>query len=1240
MDNINHNRNNNKGQERVVTRKTLREYIEWINQTKGDSYIDVESGTTGSGVNLAYTITLKSILADAAGHVVTDGSPGLGIIHWNAVDGASVPLTAVTTQDGQTLTISYRPSSPLLIMPPRGKFFLTYNGHDYTELDNSKMDKGKDGSKIPSLVSYKGFVDVTFNEDSGNTNDDYCVTFEDIETSVYARAFDPISMSDGLIVNKYSVGDGKNSYDDNQLVVEKDVNYGKFQYNLEVSAITVEVDAMNDTAEYTGGNIPWTTTPYAVVYDTSYNEETEEVTRELFTDYILSKPIGDNSDTSAKTYSAETISKYGNNATATLNRQNNTYSVIVQYYNSDGVLTSSTVSTPVGTAKSVTFNTTILNTQTTYKTAKVTIAANGQLSFDVLQRAETYGYFEPSIYTVGNANFGVITENAADFTELAGNVSRDKINEFKVASSNTTTTTSFTVVQNASYGWLDNAGDNYGQNALTTNKVMLAQSDASVYDTPLTEQGITGDDRLVCAQDVYNTNNTVFDRGVSVKTYHIAYANDAYGNNNYTGGLRNTQNLYIDSGTVTYTTPTNTCTTSYLDYTYKTFESEYKYNVNYLRTYRKEQHAYGRTSILRRFRYYDGNIHDSASLSYTDNGSVTGIVNGNTFPKHIKTKSLTYSVINNFTAVDVSLNNFNIKSGTHDVSGWTTVYETGVTSSDTYSRYSDPTLRNVIASHKGNSTTGYYIVSAEENSSESVKYLNIAPRFYMLDAETCTGISSGYSFNIDEDKNVVDKTGGVTETRYYHLDVNNYLKEIHLNPGQDGYTSTQDLKRDYVSYLTGSDVGERYNYAVDGSYCTPYAPLETIKWIDTIAPNAGRLSGATVLYENEFAGGVTTETTRVVPMTDSWGSFTNTSITISDINYPNSYSDTNSSRMIFTGDNNYKLGHSNNSSRSSMNSSVNFTINNAYVSTMSSQIGAQVPSDSPTIDGAQHAVVLNSDNDAITNYKYYSYYGNTNTVSTSSTYTNKYKFVDVESKYQNGVYLRRCIGDVTVPVWNLKINYNIDNSLGSNSKQGIKVKINGTEITSGSSGVMVSGARCYLATNVLNICVIHPTEPRIWISPISEASATNAQDSYNNYIKNNISGKETVTLGVVVSNYFPSSGSFTIKVESYNDIFNDTTPAHTLSWKVNTRTTNAINPSNNMSLTTIVDTMVNDNSWNEYEDNTHTVLLSKDSKVYDNIASMRNVLYFSENSFNYFLNQMTLNARQDDNSEKNHTYWW
>ncbi len=822
--------NNGQGQQKMITKGKLRGYVNWLNETKGGSFLRA----TASGSN---KLVIER-MSDISG----------GTIHWTAVrDTQSSQLTASTTTSSITITSNY--SNRI----PRGKFYLVGpDGTQYTELDNSNTGD-----------NYSGFEDMSFIE-ADEKEDTYCLTYSDLSGGTYARLFDEATMKDGIVIDGYSIGSGE-QYKSFQLVAEKDVNFGKLTYDLVVSSITIEVDAMNDLEEYRYGVIPGSNDlAYATVYEKTNGSGT------LFYNFDLNGvELTDNAETSGKTYTGVSIAKGNSVATAPIvqSGSSSAYTLDVYFYADSGyTLSSKTISTKVGTSTTVPIcasthsfssNSTSPAYSASSRVVNVSIASNGQVTFGIKQRKEIYGYFPVDVYRQGSDDFA-IDEN--------GNVALSAATKF-VEANNRNDAGSYNGVKTVSYGWVSNAGDNFGEGALQGGKIQLSSDDKSVYDDVMSEQGIAETDFTICGKDVYNSNVVVYDRGVTVgsnssntETYHMAYANDAYGNMNNEGGFKDTLHLFAYKGRIKQDVTAPECTTSYFKYTHDPFISDYTYETEYIRDYYKDVHSYGMTSILRRFRKISDSYEDTFGV-YNASGKTPIVshevtIGGNSYPKHIVGKTIHWEVGYGWASIDM------IGVGNETLSGnnWITIYEQSGTTEEFNGRVTYPTERNVVAERKDNNY--YFIVNCKsDNDSTQIYYHLIHPFFYTVDAESCDGISSGYTFK--RDKTVIDMTNGVREEREYYLDDNHNF--ISGNMG-DTYGNEQICLKTMLTYINYDSSGESPSYdstryGGGGEYgdgyvqqtCTPSAPLQEVYWLDSYAPKRTNYDSE-ILATSGFSG--------------------------------------------------------------------------------------------------------------------------------------------------------------------------------------------------------------------------------------------------------------------------------------------------------------------------------------------------------------------------------------------------
>lgn len=1067
--------NNGQGQEKMITKGKLRGYINWLNETKGGSFLRA----TASGSN---RLVIER-MSDISG----------GTIHWTATrDTQSSQLTASTSASSITITSNY--SSRI----PRGKFYLVGpDGTQYTELDNSN---GGD--------NYSGFEDMTFIE-ADEKLDTYCLTYSDLSGGTYARVFDVSTMKDGIVIDGYSIS-SSGQYKANQLVAEKDVNFGKLTYDLMVSSITVEVDAMNDLEEYRRGVIPGSNgLAYATVYDVTNGTETP------FYNFDLNgAELTDNAQTSGKTYSGVTISKGGNIAKASKRKSGSTdvYAVDVYFYADSGyTLSSQTIATIVGNASdkyisasthSFSSNSTSPSYSATSRMVKISIASNGEVKFDIKQRKEIYGYFPVNVYKQGTSDFA-IDEN--------GNVELSAINKFINADSGSTMN-SYRNVLDRSVGWLSNAGDNFGSFGLTNGEKYLSSDVSSTYNDELVREGFPESALTeVCGKDVYNVDNTVYNRGEEVgldsgstKHYHIAYANDAYDSYrglDKVGGFSGTTHLFIDEGYLTYSAEKGVCTSEYLDYTFDSFTSEYNYIVDYVRDYYKDVHSYGITSILRRHRKVGDSFIDSASnynlingysssnpRGYKPKAAVNTKLTGDNFPKHISGKTISLTLSHGWNDVTNEGSNDKYKSGDNYISGWTTIYEEPKYYNEWHQSLShrnpsgSPTVREIryVPSSKYHDEGR---IECQANTSDVINYYSIAPRFYMVDAESCKDAVSGYNYTFKIlSTPITDKAYGITEDRYYYLDCANFL-----GSGNREAINNQMARKDMITYLSvssetpifdsiryGSKKRDEYSHEYEEgkilSGCCPSAPTQQVYWVDSYAPKYSKIcvpngwsyTSSTMSeipldsikelpyndksddilfvddnniihdfspsYQN-YSGG----TNYPVPCTSSWGHFGN-NISIEDINnfedddaysFPGSCyynkSENNSSHPLIE-----SISYSSGRSEAIYGDETKFGYDNLLGYNSGNPMNAIHDITNYVASGSNYVYTGNSN--GYNDFVYYNSNGSLNSArsSTSTTPSNRsYKFIPVGAKMLNGKYvaLRPCYGDVTVPYWYTQIEF-------------------------------------------------------------------------------------------------------------------------------------------------------------------------------------------------------------------------
>ena len=1016
--------NNGQGQEKMITKGKLRGYINWLNETKGGSFLRA----TASGSNRLVIERMNDISS--------------GTIHWTATrDTQSSQLTASTTASSITITSNY--SSRI----PRGKFYLVGpDGTQYTELDNSN---GGD--------NYSGFEDMTFIE-ADEKLDTYCLTYSDLSGGTYARVFDVSTMKDGIVIDGYSIS-SSGQYKANQLVAEKDVNFGKLEYDLVVSSITVEVDAMNDLEEYRRGVIPGSNgLAYATVYDVTNGTETP------FYNFDLNgAELTDNAQTSGKTYSGVTISKGGNIAKASKRKSGSTdvYAVDVYFYADSGyTLSSQTIATKVGTASgdkyisasthSFSSNSTSPSYSATSRMVKISIASNGEVKFDIKQRKEIYGYFPVSVYKQGTSDFS-IDEN--------GNVELSAADKFvKAALTSIIITNSFSEMEKYISGWTDNAGDNFGNYSLNNSKVSLYSNEKSVYDDVLTGQGIN--DMSLCGKDVYNANNIVYDRGEDIgnSVYHVAYANDAYKSMDNESGFKDTRHFFCSGGTMSARITSPTCTSEHFDYTYDKFTSDYLYGMYYERTYWKDTHSYGITSIMRRFRKIGVDFVDTSKSSYSEDiryGDLkvdyADTVIGNSFPKHIYGRTFRVNL-------DTTFRNANeIKSGENYVSGWTSIFENienNERATHTSLSYSgNTTIRNIkMVAHGGYYSESYNLICESNNIGDNY-YYEIHPYFYMVDAEHCDGKSSGYTFSTP--KTITDTSYGGENIRDYYLDDGHCFLT-------SGYTNNQMARKDMISYINLDSDGNpifdsvRYGDTNIGGYvndtCMPSAPQQRVYWIDSYAPNSGYggkiVSSTPIAFvdeENRYVGdGAPELKSFIVPGHDRWNYFPSSGIGVNEVNeFESGYTviDTSYAGQVY-------YSGATNTSDNSLQKSINFLIDSNAGYDNYAPLGYSIESgytttmravSSLTSSNGSNLFVLSGDSYVYTGDTYV-HFGRYGALEKNDNYGNSsYRFAPLVSNNRyfplppntpSGTPLRPCLGDITVPYWYTQIDFGVTYAYG------------------------------------------------------------------------------------------------------------------------------------------------------------------------------------------------------------------
>lgn len=1033
---MNINDKNNTGQEKVVTVGRLNEYVDWLNETNGGSMLRVTSGTIGS----RKTLKIESMLEN-----------GNGTIYWNRTDSVST----VSLSGEGSITVTGGTSTY-----PKGKFYLEYDGTRYPTLDNSNTSTYTGYEEMPQVPS----EDV----EKG-------VTYHDITASTYTRYYDEGESVDGLVIDDYSVGDGREEYAENQLVVEKDVNYGKLEYSLEVRSLTVEIDAMTDTEEYKYGVAPGSDDlPYAQVYYKTNNKE------ERITNFSLNKVLTDNASTAGKTFADMNISRGSTVATAqkVQSGTSEAYKVDIYYYSDSGyTLSSTTLSTRVGTAASTIVRVSNHSFSSSQRNVTVAIGENGQVTFAIKQRGEIYGYYPVNAYREGTSDY-LIDENgnmaltSADKFVAAYNTADNYEKESRIGSD---LASYMGIIQHASIGWLSNAGDNFGSSALSGGKTSLSNSDVSTYDAELTREGFTESERNeVCGKDVYNTDATVYNRGDSVGNgYHIAYANDVYGNNDNKSGFSGTTHLFISKGYLEMNTPTFSCTNEYMGYDCDSFSSEYDYDVAYYRDYYKDCHSYGMTSIMRRFRKINGEYVDSSISTYADGNArkkSSVVVSGDSFPKHISGKTIsleTYSSWYEMTSqtTDGIGESSLIRSGENWVSGWTSVLEDG-DSGDEYRT----TSRDMKLDH-GN----WYYIRVPDNE-DDYYHTDIAPFFYMVDAETCQGASSGGGYSFVTSKSIVDRYNGTISERYFELDDDLYFR--------NSYSNEQAPRENMLTYNNGRHDHDGCHVLVE---CCPSAPLQEVSWIDEYSPTTrgGTFTTQNLAFiDNNYdyvpldadTDFLNTYSYKVpAPSKYLWSSKYDGVITLGDVN---EFSTGYTGDDTFAGDVAYKYGVENYSEHT-LSQSISRLATYTYDSAMTDSFGYKMAdyagpvtsqTGTYTFEGPMRATdSMDGFGDggdfAVTNYTgdTFVYFYDGGSVDDDK----EYQFVPVTPKYSfSGTQpfdgaIRPCYGDVTVPYWTTTLHFkarffDFDDSdpttLNVISAFNLQVFANGTEVPISNSG--------------------------------------------------------------------------------------------------------------------------------------------------------------------------------------------
>jgi hypothetical protein len=1053
------NNKNNTGQEKVVTVGRLKEYVDWLNETNGGSYLKVELDEDDGHALLRIDSTLNP----------GDYGLGEGFITWNGTDEWSEDYKS----GYQFIYVESEDSDY-----PHGKFWLEHNGKKYTTLDNTNTSTYTGYETLPPVSS----EDV----EKG-------VTYHDITASTYTRYYDEYESIDGIVIDGYSVGDGREEYAENQLVVEKDVNYGKLEYDLEVHSLTVEIDAMADTEEYKYGVIPGSDDlPYAQVY---YKTNTKE---ERVTDFSLNKTVTDNATTGGKTFSYMNISRGPRIATAqkVQSGASEAYKVDIYYYSDSGyTLSSTTLSTSVGDYGSITVRVSDHSFSSSQRNVTVAIDANGQVTFAIKQRKEIYGYYPVNAYREGTSDYSVdengnMALTSADKFVAAYNTADNYEKESRIKSS---LASYMGNISHASIGWLSNAGDNFGSSALSGGKTSLSNSDVSAYDAELTREGFTESERNeVCGKDVYNTDATVYNRGDSVGNgYHIAYANDVYGNNDNKSGFSGTTHLFISKGYLEMNTPTFSCTNEYMGYDCDSFSSEYDYDVAYYRDYYKDCHSYGMTSIMRRFRKINGEYVDSSISTYADGNArkkSSVVVSGDSFPKHISGKTIsleTYSSWYEMTSqtTDGIGESSLIRSGENWVSGWTSVLEDG-DSSDYYRT----TSRDMKLDH-GN----WYYIRVPDNEDDDY-HTGIAPFFYMVDAETCQGASSGGGYSFVTSKSIVDRYNGTISERYFELDDDLYFR--------NSYSNEQASRENMLTYNNGRHDHNGCHVLVE---CCPSAPLQEVSWIDEYSPTTrgGTFTTQNLAFiDNNYdyvpldadTDFLNTYSYKVpAPSKYLWSSKYDGVITLGDVN---EFSTGYTGDDTFAGDVAYKYGEENYSDHT-LSQSINRLATYSYDSAMTDSFGYKMAdyagpvtsqTGTYTFEGPMRATdSMDGFGDggdfAVTNYTgdTFVYFYDGGSVDDDK----EYQFVPVTPKYSfSGTQpfdgaIRPCYGDVTIPYWTTTLGFSAkffdfnkedESTLDVIKAFNLKVFVNGEEATlyKGDDSVRWGwGVHCKLAQDAI-----------------------------------------------------------------------------------------------------------------------------------------------------------------------------
>jgi hypothetical protein len=345
----------------------------------------------------------------------------------------------------------------------------------------------------------------------------------------------------------------------------------------------------------------------------------------------------------------------------------------------------------------------------------------------------------------------------------------------------------------------------------------------------------------------------------------------------------------------------------------------------------------------------------------------------------------------------------------------------------------EPTVRDIDMVYKPHySYYDYFLVCESVNSSETTFYNAIHPMFYMVDAETCDGYSSGYTFSIP--KTITDRAHGIDEVRNYYMDDNHYFLINNLS-------NNQACKKDmitYVSYSGNTPVfnSARYGNTETGGYvlssCCPSAPLQRVYWIDSYAPNSDyghdifSANTRPIAFINEnkkYIGSGSPELYGydLLPGRSSTDS-TLHNITIDEINNFTTYGGYNHS---FAGETLYSVNDGNHSSHNLLSSITYTTKNNmSYVANIDDYLGYEIDTSRYPYTGPMVAVdFLDGFIEDNGSYEYignsYVYFNPAGITVTTHSDTDC-RFLPVKIKndyYSDGNALRPCQGDVTIPYW-------------------------------------------------------------------------------------------------------------------------------------------------------------------------------------------------------------------------------